>query len=366
MRTLDKIISLTREARLAKRLSGKGILNQIVEIARLKGGAGRLGVTEYYDLQLYASQAGDGSTVPYIGRRVSALLDQRLNANQSRVLANDKIVCYSLLQLHGVPIPLTYATYSPTGRSIGAERCLRSPQEAVDYLATEAAFPLFVKPVSGTYGRLARKFVSIDMARQSIECADGSLVSIKQFQQELGIPQLRGFLFQEPLQNAQTVAQVIGDTLSTVRMIAVVGEHGPVLHTAFWKVAVGQNMTDNFSHGKHGNLLCGVDADTGEITTAISRLGADGQVASHPTTGQPLIGYTLPFWNDARRLVLDAARHFPALRIQNWDVAFCDAGPVLIELNTEADLEIPQVVMRRSFLDDPAAKTLQEAMHGAV
>ena len=51
----------------------------------------------------------------------------------------------------------------------------------------------------------------------------------------------------------------------------------------------------------------------------------------HPDTGQTLVGARFPQWPQAMALGLAAAVHFPGLRLQHWDVAFCSSGPVLME-----------------------------------
>jgi len=40
------------------------------------------------------------------------------------------------------------------------------------------------------------------------------------------------------------------------------------------------------------------------------------------------------------------------LRLQHWDIAFSDRGPILMELNTEADLGVPQYLGRSAFLTE--------------
>ena len=40
------------------------------------------------------------------------------------------------------------------------------------------------------------------------------------------------------------------------------------------------------------------------------------------------------------------------LRLQHWDIAFSEKGPVLMELNTEADLGVPQYLGGKAFATD--------------
>jgi hypothetical protein len=80
-------------------------------------------------------------------------------------------------------------------------------------------------------------------------------------------------------------------------------------------------------------------------------MGPEGAIERHPDTGKALIGFALPEWNKTTALVREATRHFPGLGIQNWDVALTPAGPILIELNTESELAVPQAINRRGMMD---------------
>jgi hypothetical protein len=119
-------------------------------------------------------------------------------------------------------------------------------------------------------------------------------------------------------------------------------------------------MLDNFSHGDYGNCLGAINTENGKIIRAISRMGPGGQIDQHPTTSKPMIGFKLPDWNRAVDLVLSASKHFPGLRLQNWDVALCPEGPVLVELNTESELAVPQAISGRGLMDQRLRKILDE------
>ena len=74
-------------------------------------------------------------------------------------------------------------------------------------------------------------------------------------------------------------------------------------------------------------------------------------ISDSPTTDKLLLGMTLPDWARAVDLVHSASKHFPGLRLQNWDVALCPEGPVLLELNTESELAVPQAISGRGLMD---------------
>ena len=363
LRELARILRLAREVRMR---TGKGRLEQFLEVLRLRLSACALGATEYYDLCLFDDDLYSATAKrSFIGRRFSTCLDQRLNENGSRILANDKIVNYALLARLGFPIPRTYATFNKKGRFIGDEERLTTLDQVRGFLRSEARYPLFVKPVCGTYGRGALGISEYLAGSDQVRLLDGSLTSTDTLLADFQFGPYDGKLFQEVLTSHSEIAAITGPRISCVRMIVVVVDMTPRLHTAFWKIAVGTNMTDNSSLGKKGNLLAAIDLRSGQVGHVIGGLGPSSEpVTSHPTTGRTLRGFALPHWNRVTSLCLEVAPHFPGLRLQNWDVAICQDGPVLMELNTEADLGVPQAVTRVGMLDDLMFEVLRQSAKG--
>ncbi|HET7097693.1 MAG TPA: sugar-transfer associated ATP-grasp domain-containing protein [Casimicrobiaceae bacterium] len=55
-------------------------------------------------------------------------------------------------------------------------------------------------------------------------------------------------------------------------------------------------------------------------------------------------------WQELLNLCTSAANHFPGLNLQNWDVVVTEHGPMLMELNTEADLFAVNLLTRVGLL----------------
>src|SRR5205823_7906188 len=115
------------------------------------------------------------------------------------------------------------------------------------------------------------------------------------------------------------------------RMVVLSEETGATLLRAAWKIPVGDNVADNF--WRPGNLLGGVDAETGKIGR-VMRQGPNGfeEATEHPDSGVVFRDFTFPEWSSMKQTVLAAARTMPTCHLQGWDVALCDGGPVLVEL----------------------------------
>lgn len=345
-------------AKTVKDLTGKPITRQLLEAAALKLGKQRIGISEYFEYGLWEPKLSTQERTEFIGWRTSAALDKRYNTDHSRVLANDKLINYLILNAMGFPIPRPLATYSNEGRRIADEILLHTRDDVRRYLET-APYPLFVKPVSAGYGRGAAALAGFD--GEHVRLTDGSVIEFEKFFAPFDFLPFQGMLFQSCLESHPTIRKLTGSSaICCIRMICIVGRRETLVHTAFFKVITGNNMLDNFSHGDYGNLLAAIDIERGIVTHAIRYMGPQGAIDRHPDTGEPLIGFELPEWDEVVALVKEATRHFPGLGIQNWDIAVTPGGPVLIELNTESELAVPQAISHRGLMDTRLRNALHE------
>jgi hypothetical protein len=321
----------------------------------------RIGVSEYYELELFDRQAFPDLR-RCIGRRGSARIDQLLNDDYWRATANDKILNYALLSHFGLPIAETVATFNAGHARIATEKRLDDDEALHAFLADSKDFPLFVKPVHGSYGKGTFSLQSYEPGSRTFLTPNNAQVALDDILEAGRRPQFSGLLVQRTLKPHPTVLKTVGPSTSCVRVILVRDGNDAFIHCAFWKIARAHNITDNFSYGRHGNLLGSVDVDNGEVKRVISGLWPDGRdIVEHPDTEQALSGFVLPDWRRAKDLLIEASHIFPGLSLQNWDVAFCEQGPVLLELNTEPDLQVPQMLAGKPFIDDRLHAVLRRA-----
>lgn len=358
---MSRIGKLYNYTALVKKQTGKSRLRQLSEMCRLAAGPQRLGLEEYFEFEVFNDNFYPPERKTHcVGWRASEAIDKRLNKDYWRATANDKVLNYALLRHYGFPIPETLATYSPRGRRVGAEQVLTSRQDLEVYVTQAMPFPIFIKPIHGSYGGGTRLLKSYNASTKQFSDAQGQSVAVGDLLDACMKPQYMGMLFQRCLKPHPLVASWFGTATSCVRVIVLLSDHGPKIHAVFWKIARAHNITDNFHMGATGNLLAALDLETGRIERVVTGLWPHGKsVAQHPDTQQELIGKIPPDWTDAMELCLSAATNFPGLALQHWDVAFCDGGPVLMELNTEADLGVPQFLARHPFVDERIANLLK-------
>lgn len=166
---------------------------------------------------------------------------------------------------------------------------------------------------------------------------------------------------QEVLSAHRDIAEICGDKISGVRVHTFLSPRGPHIHRAIWKINVGTKDSDNFHHGASGNMLAALNPEDGSAMRVVAGVGMDQKVDPvHPRTGRQLVGFKLPEWKRIREVVLDAASNFPGLLCQGWDVAVCDDGPRLLEVNPIGDIDLSQHSHARGFIDDQFLALMRE------
>lgn len=159
----------------------------------------------------------------------------------------------------------------------------------------------------------------------------------------------------QPVLKTHTSLQEISSShaLSTVRMVTCMTSEGPALMLAVLKMARGLIEVDNFDLGRGGNMVAEIDITSGKLGPAKGSLVKDFPCISSfpidPESGHRVSGRWVPFWEEAKTLVLQAQATLPELRSLGWDVAITDQGPFVVETNSNYASEIMEVAYGRGL-----------------
>jgi hypothetical protein len=234
------------------------------------------------------------------------------------------------------------------------------------FLKCEIKYPYFSKPAHGSFGRGAAAVREYDSDRDELVLMSNERIPVHEYIEQChpreGVyPWQSGFIFQEYIEPHPAIESICGRRLTSIRMIVLLTDTGPRLVRAVWKVLTGTNMVDNFEHGEKGNLLGLVDVRSGMVKRVLSGVGLDQrEVDSNPDTGVQFQGFIIPEWDVFVETAQRAATVFPALRMQHWDIAVSSRGPVVLEVNIGGDLDLPQLVDGKGFLNDKFSHFLTE------
>ncbi|MCA1855389.1 hypothetical protein LE190_05550 [Massilia oculi] len=314
------------------------------ELAQLRRPPNRLTADEYAMYGLAGRSWAEKAE--FLGVQSGTAVNSN-NEVESVALTRDKLVTYGILSLHGFPFPAIRAV-GHVARGFPGAASLPSVQAVETYLEQEAQFPLFMKPIAGN-GGAGSVWVS-GYADGMLRLRDGRSIAVADyFKRWLS---REGILLQAAARPHPEIARRIGPRLSTARVVVLVTERGPIVHRAVLRIPAGNNMIDNFRHGATGNLLGAFEVDSGEVFNAIGmRQGRPEPVAAHPDTGEALVGWTVPDWQQAKEICLRAAPLFPGIRYQSWDIAFTEEGPQTMEVNSGGDVDVLQLASGRGIAD---------------
>ncbi len=179
------------------------------------------------------------------------------------------------------------------------------------------------KPLEGSSGQGIVKYQKSDWQElplfldQLIEAGDGVLEEV---------------VIQHP-----EMARMCPTSVNTVRIATLLGDKQEGIVYAFLRIGNGRVM-DNVDCG---GMAARVDLDSGKLLT----VGADKQgntYEKHPMTGTSIIGFTIPFFEEAKQMCLQAMRVVPQVRFVAWDVAITEQGPRFIEGNSFPSHAVPQ------------------------
>ena len=155
------------------------------------------------------------------------------------------------------------------------------------------------------------------------------------FLQELISKQI-GIIEERVIQHP-SMMEMCPTSVNTIRIATLLGDKKQGIVYAFLRIGNG-NVMDNVDQG---GMAARVDLASGKLLT----VGADkkGQTFTHhPMTGTPIIGFEVPFFEEAKAMCLKAAQKVPQMRFVAWDVAITEKGPVFIEGNSFPSHAVPQ------------------------
>lgn len=338
----------------AAKAGHKSIAAQLADHAKLRLAGNKISMEEYHTLALYNRELhSDTDVTRYGGRKQKNAIHAQLNNVRWEGMVTDKFIQYSLLAHFGVPHPRVQALVSPhMDRTTGDVPVLRTAEDITTFLSDTARYPFFCKAVKGSFGSGAMRVDAIDTTAGMLTMADGSQQSVRALCDAMLNCQKFGLLIQDAAQPEPALVPAIGNVLSGLRMIVLVGDDGPQHYRTSWKVPVGGNIIDNYDSGRTGNLVADIDVSDGTVKRVVGGFATAAEINQpHPDTGVALQGMQLPGWQALSDTIMRASLCFPGFRWQHWDVGITATGPTVFELNSAGAVAPAQVASGRGVMD---------------
>jgi hypothetical protein len=323
------------------RLNGKSLLRQVVEIIRLKQRNPTLGATEYYRFRLYDPEyTASSRPEDYLGWRAEQQLALALNPRTAVTPAWDKLTFTLIARAFDLPVPGLIALYRSRTHAAAhvAEAIADGPDALATWLRTNTRWPVFAKPSYSQQSLGCFHLTGYQSDGDVLVTRRGEKLPVERFVSDVVeapngpfYQREMGYLFQEVLRPHEQIARLTGSqSISCARVVLIQDSAGVEVVATIWKIAAGENDSDQMSARYVGNLLGGVDPASGRVGPIIDY---QGLIVELPGAARLTDGFVLPDWEQALALCRRAAAVFPLMRIQHWDVALTDRGPCLLEVN---------------------------------
>ncbi len=186
-------------------------------------------------------------------------------------------------------------------------------QSFLDYVKKHDRF--IYKPIGEDCGRGVRIITSLEHEPEKL--FDGLLAS-------------GHFILEELICQSDEMAKFHKSSINTVRVVTINCKDGVHALYSFYRMGRGGAIVDNAGAG---GIFAEVDIKSGIVfSKAISEYTNESYFI-HPDSGEMILGYQLPDWEDAIKLVKQMALVIPEMKHIGWDLAHTDNGWVLVEAN---------------------------------
>lgn len=228
----------------------------------------------------------------------------------------------------------TYQTFRPYfNRDVC---CVRTPKHKNSFMRfTELHSKFIVKPLSDSCGNGVR------------------IVDLSQFaDKDLAITELiakykhGGFIAEELILQSDSLGKFHPNSVNTVRLATVAYDSGVEILGAFFRTGRGNSVVDNAGAG---GVFGYVDVLSGEILSASDKCG--NSYTQHPDTLETIVGFKIPRWDEAVKLVTECASIVKGNRYAGWDLALSDKGWMLVEANARGQF-LWQIPSQKGILSE--------------
>ena len=311
-------------------------------------GAASLLRMAYFRLRLGTTSAEfdkyrlDDATRP-LPERLAYLSERRwrhvrsiVNRRTGWLLSDDKWVFSALMAQAGVPSPPVLGRFQRSTGCTNDGAPLRDSRDLIRLLARGHRDGLVFKDVRGRHG--ARVFVFVHADSQRLVTVAGEEWTPSQLDEHLRDARGDGYLVQARLRNHERLRGLVGETLSTVRVVTFVDRTTVTVLRATARLPLTDGGIDNFGAG---NLAAPVNLETGVLGPA-SRLHDRAAYPRHPRTGGAIAGFALPHWRSVADVLTRAALALRPLHAIGWDVALTEGGPFVVEANRSWGVDLVQ------------------------
>lgn len=132
------------------------------------------------------------------------------------------------------------------------------------------------------------------------------------------------------------------NSTNTLRVVTTIVDDNVEIIFAGARIGSGKTIADNFHQGGQGVL---VDIQSGTLRG--NGIDKNLKESENSITGIKFDGFKIPYWDDIKKMVVEAAKVNNNIHIVGWDVAIGKNGPQIIEGNRGPGFDLVQVLLKK-------------------
>ncbi len=332
---------------------GPGGYRQVWRLLKLRLRGTGIDIGEFYQFGMWRRDAETRQLIreflPTIRRKAfnDVLLVPSRGVSTETIV--DKLLTERLIREAGLPSVRTLACVGAPPPDRTAITHLADGDAIRAYLADPAHLPVFGKPRSDSMARGAVVIDRLAPDGQSVILLNGKVAPLADLAVEIINDWGTGYVFQPFYRNHSALAPHVGEAMACVRIVTLRTDRGIEPYYAMLRIPVKGAMHDGDHVGQRAWAL--IDHTTGRITRLRDMRDALSPDWTHwLNKDQPLLGLTLPHWEQAMQTVIRAHDLFLGHGILGWDVFLTDEGALINETNANPG-HIYQIAAQRGLLN---------------
>ena len=153
------------------------------------------------------------------------------------------------------------------------------------------------------------------------------------------------FIVEEIIVQGYELAMMHANSVNSLRVVTFVLKGAVHILGVTWRIGVGNEIVDNAGAG---GIYASVDPVNGIVQTdAMNYRGEHYNI--HPTSKVQIVGFKLPFWDDALSMIKAMATKINGTTLISWDIAYSNKGWLMVEANDNGDWSIIQSNKRQGM-----------------
>lgn len=262
----------------------------------------------------------------------------------------------------GLPTTQVIGYFNHVNGTTTDGRPLTSKEEVLAMLRQDRPESLVIKPVAGRGAQSISVFRTLNIKKDDIigttpggiEKSLSQLLSDKEalavsFPAQ-GTPYFySGWLLEKAIEPHPFFYEICPYSVPSMRVITFVKSPGQA-EVHFSSIRLGRKGVD-VSNAFSAAIIASIDSASGTLGPGIVKPEFGfAQYNTHPDSGVPFAGKTIPMWDKVLSLCKQAALATPGHRSVGWDIALTPDGPIIMEGNQRWSISPSQSRMEGGFL----------------